>query len=216
MKDSKFDDVFYIDSKQEDAAHLVNTYLSEVMKEFYGMKPVFVCIGSDRVTGDSLGPMIGTWIQAQFNKGISVYGTLEMPIHALNLSETLTAIKSQHPDEVLIAIDASLGTRNHQGYITIGRGSLLPGAGVNKQLDAVGDIFITGIVGVSGRFSHLTLQTTRLSNVISLGEKIAQGILQACSSYMVKSYDEKTPFLTCSTPRPMEEPTLAAKRYIVR
>jgi len=239
MSNSNFEEIYYIDSKQEDAVTMVSTYLSDMMKEFYEVpsgyigcpriplrvksvdmnyetKPVFVCIGSDRVTGDSLGPMIGTWLQGQFNKDISVYGTLEMPIHALNLSETLSAIKSQHPNEILIAIDASLGTRNHQGYITIGRGSLLPGAGVNKQLDAVGDIFITGIVGVSGRFSHLTLQTTRLSNVIALGERIAQGILQACNSYRLAPDDEKTSFFACSAPHPIDDQSLTAKRYIVR
>jgi len=216
MSNRNFEEVFYIDSKKEDAVSELSTHLLDMMAEFYEMKPVFVCIGSDRVTGDSLGPMIGTWLQAQFKKDISVYGTLEMPIHALNLSDTLAAIKSQHPKEILIAIDASLGTRNHQGYITIGWGSLLPGAGVNKQLDAVGDIFITGIVGVSGRFSHLTLQTTRLSNVISLGERIAQGILQACSSYGLALSDEKTPLFACSALRTADGSSLEASRYIAR
>ena len=36
------------------------------------------------------------------------------------------------------------------GYATLGRGALQPGLGVSKELQAVGDIAITGIVGGVG------------------------------------------------------------------
>ena len=47
----------------------------------------------------------------------------------------------------MVAVDASVGDENHIGYVTLGRGSLKPGLGVCKELHAVGDLFITGIVG---------------------------------------------------------------------
>lgn len=61
--------------------------------------------------------------------------------------------------------------------MTIGNGALYPGAGVQKELPPVGDIYITGIVNISGILEQLTLQTTRLSTVISLADVITQGIL---------------------------------------
>ena len=61
--------------------------------------------------------------------------------------------------------------------MTIGNGSLHPGAAVRKELPPVGDIHITGIVNTAGALEHLTLQTTRLSTVVFLAEKITQGIL---------------------------------------
>lgn len=172
--------IYYIDSKKDDASHQVGRRLAALMRRCPRTStgsPVFVCIGSDRVTGDSLGPIIGSELKRALHGRIPVYGTLEMPVHALNLASVLRAVKAHHKDDILIAIDASLGTPEHQGYITLGKGSLTPGAGVHKSLENVGDIFITGIVGPSGRYSHLTLQTTRLSAVIPVARQISLGIL---------------------------------------
>ena len=105
-----------------------------------------------------------------------MYGTLAEPVHALNLAETNKRIKAAHPSALVIAIDAALGTKKHLGYVTIGNGALYPGAGVQKELPPVGDIHITGIVNISGLLEQMTLQTTRLSTVIFLGDTIIKGI----------------------------------------
>ena len=63
--------------------------------------------------------------------------------------------------------------------MTIANGALHPGAAIHKQLQSVGHIHITGIVNVSGVLEQLTLQTTRLSTVIFLADKIVQGILES-------------------------------------
>ena len=176
--------IYYIDSKKDDACLQVSKRLSTLLRrcqKHLPGSPVFICIGSDRVTGDSLGPIIGSELKRAFHGRIPVYGTVEMPIHALNLSSVLTAIKSHHQHDILIAIDASLGIPEHQGYITLGKGSLAPGAGVSRDLERVGDVFITGIVGPSSRFSHLTLQTTRLSAVMPVAKQISDGILHLLS-----------------------------------
>ena len=102
-----------------------------------------------------------------------VFGTLEHPVHALNLEDTIVHIQKYYSRHPLVAIDASLGSREHLGYITVTPGSLAPGAGVNKALGDIGDISITGIIGTSGPFSHITLQTTRLSAVIPVAKQIA-------------------------------------------
>lgn len=183
MSKKLFTKTHYIDSSLPESSLLLGGHLTEMLEAF-SLPPVFVCIGSDRVTGDSLGPMIGSWLKSRYMDRIHIYGTLEIPVHALNLDEKLEQIHRLHKGQPVIAIDASLGTKEHQGYITVGLGSILPGAGVNKALTAVGDIFITGIVGTSGRFSHLSLQTARLSWIISIAEQIAGGIQYAYSSFV--------------------------------
>lgn len=174
--------VYYINSRKENACMHVSRQLSSLLqrhpKSSFG-SPVFICIGSSRVTGDSLGPIIGSQLKKTFCDDISVYGTLEMPVHALNLSSVLQAVKIHHKNDLLIAIDAALGIPEHQGYITLGRGSLSPGAGVDKDLEHVGDLYITGIIGRAGRFSHLSLQTARLSSVMPVATQISAGILHA-------------------------------------
>lgn len=143
--------------------------------------PVFVCIGSDRVTGDSLGPLVGTSLFHSSMFPFPVYGTLHRPIHALNLDTSIRSIKHRHPGCPMVAIDASLGTKRHQHYITISAGGLYPGAGVDKDLMKVGDISITGIINTSGQYSQMILQSTRLSTVMALADCICQGILLACT-----------------------------------
>ena len=137
---------------------------------------VLLCIGSDRATGDSLGPIIGYKIEKLRHNNVSLYGTLEKPIHAKNLNETIKNIHETHQNPFVIAIDASLGRNTHIGYITLGDGPLLPGAGVDKHLPAVGDISITGIVNNSCTLDHLLLQTTRLNVVMALADFICSGI----------------------------------------
>lgn len=137
---------------------------------------IFLCIGSDRATGDALGPIIGHKLMPFSGQRYAVYGTLENPVHAKNLATVVDQIHSRYQNPYIIAIDASLGTQAHIGYYTLGIGSIKPGAGVGKELLSVGDAFITGIVNLSGLLDRMLLQTTRLHTVMSLAERIYQGI----------------------------------------
>ncbi|WP_147535999.1 spore protease YyaC [Bacillus marasmi] len=144
---------------------------------------VFVCIGTDRSTGDSLGPLVGTFLEEKVISPFFVYGTLENPIHAVNLKEQLNAIHEKHADPFIIGIDACLGRLKSVGVIQIAEGPVKPGAGVNKDLPEVGDIHITGIVNVSGFMEFFVLQNTRLNLVLKMAKTIANGIHEASMSY---------------------------------
>ena len=77
---------------------------------------------------------------------------------------------------VVVAIDASVGSPDHVGYATLGRGALQPGLGVSKELEAVGDISITGIVGGAGSRDPVMLQSVRLSMVMKMADCICESI----------------------------------------
>lgn len=152
---------------------------------------VIVCIGSDRATGDSLGPIVGHLL-AMHQKNFHLYGTLESPVHAKNLEAALEFIRTNHKDPVIIAVDASLGIAEHVGYITVGEGSLSPGVGVSKNLPSVGDLFITGIVNLSGFGGQMLLQTTRLNLVMHLADFIYRGLNRCLSAECHPAYSEYT------------------------
>lgn len=137
---------------------------------------VFVCIGTDRSTGDSLGPLIGYKISSLKYKGVHVYGNLENPVHAKNLEKVMQQITTECKDPFIIAIDACLGSMDHVGFIGIGDGPIKPGSGVNKELTPVGDMFVTGIVNFGGFMDFLVLQNTRLHVVMKIADLIATGI----------------------------------------
>lgn len=173
----------YINGRSDSAPFLLASQLLSLLQSFRSSSdmPVFVCIGTDLVTGDSLGPLVGSALHCCSSFPCAVYGTLDRPVHALNLQETMQEISRRYPQSPIIAIDASLGTKKHLHYITIAPGSLSPGAGVNKFLGRVGDISITGIINLSGEYAHWILQTTQPSTVMFMAECIAKGILLACS-----------------------------------
>ncbi|AQS57746.1 spore protease YyaC [Desulforamulus ferrireducens] len=142
---------------------------------------VIVCIGTDRSTGDCLGPLVGTKLTSCTEHGFTVYGTLDEPVHATNMNERLAVIEQKHPGALIIAIDACLGHLENVGCVNISTGSLAPGAGVNKSLPAVGQLNITGVVNVGGFMEYLVLQNTRLNLVMRLADLITEGLIQTAA-----------------------------------
>ena len=138
-------------------------------------KIVLLCIGSDRATGDCLGPLVGEHLK-NLLPDMAVYGTLESPVHAMNLEATIKTIYEDHCDPFIIAIDASLGIPEHIGYATVSTNPLIPGKGVNKKLPAIGNLSITGIVNVAGFPNSILLQSTRLHTVMTLADCIGNAI----------------------------------------
>jgi putative sporulation protein YyaC len=136
-----------------------------------------LCIGSDRCTGDSLGPLIGTKLAAYCTSYLKVYGTLENPVHAMNLPTVLQEL--QACNTTVLAIDACLGKTSTVGTIGANIGPLSPGAGVRKTLPPAGDLHITGIVNVKGFMEYAVLQNTRLYLVMKMADIISQAIVQA-------------------------------------
>ena len=170
---------FYINASQRDSVLRISHTLKQCILDHQEKwsELVFLCIGTDRVTGDCLGPFVGQKLSSCSTPDFTVYGTLFQPVHALNLTAMYSFIRKRHPEALIVAIDASLGQKKHLGYVTIANGSLHPGAAVHKNLPPVGHITITGIVNTASVLRHFALQTTRLSTVIILADQIAQGIL---------------------------------------
>lgn len=143
---------------------------------------VVVCIGTDRSTGDSLGPLVGTMLSR--TSTVPVYGTLAEPVHAVNLNEKLAEIQKAHPNSFIIAVDACLGKSESVGCVSIKKGPLRPGTGVNKKLPQVGDMHIIGVVNVGGFMEYFVLQNTRLNLVMKMAELISEGLEWALSSLL--------------------------------
>ncbi|NSJ87437.1 DUF1256 domain-containing protein [Blautia hansenii] len=79
---------YYIENKSTGADTRLGAILFDLLtsceKNFSEL--VILCIGSDRITGDSLGPLVGHSLSRFSLPHARVYGTLDRPVHALNLS----------------------------------------------------------------------------------------------------------------------------------
>lgn len=175
---------FSIESFKPNASYLLSNEIIALIKDVIISKNisgspevVALCIGTDRSTGDCLGPLVGHRLAKYYSMmNIHVYGTLKEPVHAKNLDENMNHIFSTIRNPLIIAIDASLGKMENIGKINLFKGPLFPGAGVNKNLNPVGDISITGIVNMSGFMEYIVLQNTRLSLVMEMAEIISLGL----------------------------------------
>lgn len=177
---------YYYDSTSNDAALLLSEKLKYIMKvsKTSTQEIIILCVGSDRSTGDSLGPIIGYKLKKNMQCNFYVYGDLDHPVHAANLSRYMECINETFSNPYIIAIDASLGKKDHVGLITLGLGPLRPGLGVKKKLPEVGDIHITGIVNESGNENHSTLQTTRLCVIMQIADVITSAFNILQQSYI--------------------------------
>ncbi|MBA2942038.1 spore protease YyaC [Paenibacillus sp. CGMCC 1.16610] len=134
----------------------------------------FVCIGTDRSSGDALGPLVGSkLVQSGYPH---VIGTLEAPCDASNIAERLQEIPQGH---VVIAIDACLGQKLSVGMYQVSNQPLAPGKSVGKDLPQVGDYTIAAIVNVDGPRQYNILQTTSLYRVMNMADEVVEAIRHA-------------------------------------
>jgi len=136
--------------------------------------PIVLCIGSDRVTGDSFGPMVGEKLTRQHNIDTFVYGTLSKPVTAINLIEVLAFIKCRHPNTVVLAVDSALGATSEIGKFRVLADGIYPGAATGKKLPKAGDFSLTATVAPLG--TGLELYGVQLGFIDRLAETAALAI----------------------------------------
>ena len=145
-------------------------------------RPVFICIGSDLVLGDSLGPLVGTFLKSK-NVQSYVYGTLNYPITAKEVEYAGKYLKQMHPDCISIAIDAAIGNADDVGLVRVLNKGLKPGLGVDKNLNVIGDVSIVGIVAGKSLQNYNLFNLTRLNLIYKMAQTVANGIERYIEHY---------------------------------
>lgn len=140
---------------------------------------VFCCIGTDRSTGDALGPLVGSNLIEKSNFPYKIMGTLEMPFHALNLQDQLHSLYKLSPAPYIVAIDACLSSEENVGYIFAEDGPIYPGKAFNKKLPPVGQFSIKAVVNIGGFIENTVLQNTRLFVTHQMSHTISEAIYLA-------------------------------------
>jgi putative sporulation protein YyaC len=137
---------------------------------------VIVCVGTDKVFGDALGPLVGTRLkQDLYPENIHIFGTMNNPVHALNIHSYKKRI-DKIKDAFVIAVDAALGP--NVGNISIREAPLKPGAGLKKKLPQVGHISIIGTVNTydDGEDGTYSIYNVDERMVLCMAEIIAHAL----------------------------------------
>ncbi|MBR2704326.1 MAG: spore protease YyaC [Clostridia bacterium] len=138
---------------------------------------VFFCIGTDRVIGDSLGPIIGSLLIDKFGKEY-VYGDLFNNVTYENIVSTLDKINTEYDNPFIIAIDAALSTKENIGKIFVDNGINF-GNCLGKNINKIGDVGVKVVVGKDYNNPSLNfnaLQNIPLSKILKLSKKTFEGI----------------------------------------
>ena len=109
---------------------------------------IFICIGSTKLSGDSLGPIIGSYLKKKYKNSdfVKIYGDMDNQVDFHNIENILKEIETiYHNRCIKIIIDSALG--NQIGNVMVSDGEIFLGKGLNKEKKITGDISIIGIVG---------------------------------------------------------------------
>lgn len=165
--DSKYDK-----NKNLVAISLVNELL--LRKE----KPVFLCVGTEKIIADSMGAMVGEILKKKYKINGYVYGDFENNITARNLKNTVEKIKSTHPYSPIVLIDGILGDSDEVGQIKFYPYGAIPGGEFNEGV-LVGDFSILAVVDTKGIAGLNLLNSVRLSSIVNMAEFVAESIFRA-------------------------------------
>ena len=139
---------------------------------------VIVCFGTMSISGDSLGPMVGTLLAERYNVPAFVYGTEKCSVNGKNMAKWLSFIKQAHRGALFIAVDASLGTPDKVGQIVIRPDGVCPAA-IKGKTERFGDVGILGVVAENKGDALMQLMSVSPLYVEELADKVAVLLKQA-------------------------------------
>lgn len=162
-------------AKSSDAVDDVAPFISLLFKSIVDKGDrdiVIVCFGTNTISGDALGPMVGTLLTQKYNVPAFVYGTDESTVNGKNMSKWLSFIKAVHKGAIFIAVDASLGKADKVGQIVLRTDGVCP-SGVTGKVERFGDIGILGIVAQNHKDALMQLMCVSPVEVSKMADKIS-------------------------------------------
>jgi putative sporulation protein YyaC len=152
-------------------------------------------IGSSRISGDSLGPFVGTLLKNSFPERLTVLGNLQSPLDATTLLPELSTFTFRK-NSFIIAVDAVLGSEDVVNSIVVNDGPIVPGIGLGNILPPIGDCSITGVVLENDPALKNSLLCTDLNLIYTMATSIAKGISLTIRQYF--KYPSDQPILLSS------------------
>lgn len=148
------------------------------------LKINFLCLGTDRVIGDSLGPIIGTklkeYIKQNNIEDINIIGSLEEPLNSLNYNK-VKDIKGYK-----ILIDSAISNEYKIGSIIIEKNSKILKQIINEDKMINSDIVIKYIISEDLKNKNLNfikLQNIKLSYIYKAANDISKSLINVIKKY---------------------------------
>ena len=143
----------------------------------------FLCIGTDRVPGDSIGPIVGSnlikYIEENNIKNINVIGNLENNYNNTNIREL-------NNEDITIVIDSAISNTYDVGDIVIDEKNIKIREALYDSKELYSNINIKCIVGRNFKDSNanfLMLQNVKLGIVLNMAEELSNNLYDVIENY---------------------------------
>lgn len=148
-----------------------------------GTEHIYVAgIGSNRISGDSLGPFVGTLLDDLFPDHLTVLGNLKLPLDCTSIESKVTNMTLPEGCFV-VAIDSVLGNEKTINSIVVQEGHIKPGKGLGHNLPPIGDCSVMGVVVQNDVDFETSLLFSDLHLIYTMANNIAKGISLAVRQY---------------------------------
>lgn len=154
-------------------------------REISNPKLTFLCVGTDRVTGDSLGPIVGSNIEKFINNkkinNVKVIGSLEKNLNNTNIEEY-----TKNPKDITIVIDSAISNTYNIGEIIVDENNIKVRQALNNGKNINSNINIKCIVAKNFEnedANFLMLQNVKLGIVLNLAEKVSTNLYNVIENY---------------------------------
>lgn len=109
---------------------------------------VILCIGTNKLIGDSIGPVVGQKLKKEkMKEKVCVYGDLKESINFKNAKTVLEKIFKSYEKPFIITIDSALGTEQMINKIVVNKGIIRIGKSLGRSICYPSHITIKGVVG---------------------------------------------------------------------
>ena len=141
---------------------------------------IFLCIGTNKVIGDSVGPIVGNELKSMENNFVQIYGTMDNTLNFINAREIIKELYYNFDNPFLVTIDAALSEIKKRGDIVVSEGYIKIGKALQKSICFYSNINIKCVVGKSYLEKEKNVkelksvkieETMEIANVVSSGIK---------------------------------------------
>lgn len=151
----------------------------KVKQNFSGI--VILCIGTNKLIGDSLGPIVGQKLTDRLRnyKNITIYGNMKETLNFRNAKQVLEQVITTWDNPFIIGIDSALGKAELINEIVVGTGKIQLGNALGKNLKYPTHIHIKGVVGInrnSRQENMKVLESIQDRDIHKISENITQGV----------------------------------------
>lgn len=170
-----------IDIKEKfikDFSYIIN----KVKKQKEYTELTFLCVGTDRITGDCFGPLVGSKLIEKLKQcnysNVNVYGSLEQNLSYENINNIIKNINNK---SIIIVIDAALSKKENIGKIFVSNTKTVLAKSLQKDKIEIGDISIKSVVAKDYKIAKCNfkaLQNISLNCVMTLANIVSEGIFE--------------------------------------